>query len=615
MRILMLSQWFEPEPTFKGLMFAKELQRRGHEVEVLTGFPNYPGGKVYTGYTVRPVSRQVMDGVPVTRVALYPSHDQSQVRRALNYLSFAASATLMITFLPRPDVVYAYHPPATATLPAVVLKVLRGVPFVSDIQDLWPETLAATGTVRWEALLGVVGKVMRFLYRQAEEIVVQSDGFASSLMRRGVAADKLTVIPNWNAEDQFGADAVSDSLRARPAGAPFRVVFAGNLGRAQGLETVLEAALLSNPDTVEFVFVGSGVVESELRERAECLGLDNVKFLGRRARSEMGEVFSEADALLVHLRNQPLFEITIPSKTQAYLMVGRPILMGVSGDAARLVDAAGAGIAFEPENPAALAEAVDQLRTLPVEEREQMGARGRAYYYSQLSLDVGSSRFLDVFSRAAVRRHRFDRTKRGVDVALSSVALVASALPMAVIALLVRRRMGSPVIFRQERPGRHGRPFGMLKFRTMTDDRGSDGALLPDRDRITPLGSFLRTTSLDELPEIMNVFRGEMSIVGPRPLLPRYTEYFTEEESRRFDVRPGITGAAQVTGRNLASWDERLAMDIWYVDHMNPIVDLKLIGTTILRVLRRHGVVADPESLMPNLDDERRMRKPRERRA
>ncbi|MGH9645557.1 MAG: glycosyltransferase family 4 protein, partial [Bryobacteraceae bacterium] len=173
MKILLLSQFFTPEPFFKALPFAKGLARRGHRVEVLTGFPNYPGGRVYPGYHIRPWQREQMDGIPVTRVALYPSHDQSALRRAVNYASFAMSASLLGPFFAgRPDVVYVYHPPATAGLPACVLKLFKGVPFVYDIQDLWPDTIGTSGMMSSPAVFGAVARWCSFVYRHASHLTV-----------------------------------------------------------------------------------------------------------------------------------------------------------------------------------------------------------------------------------------------------------------------------------------------------------------------------------------------------------------------------------------------------------------------------------------------------------
>ena len=196
--------------------------------------------------------------------------------------------------------------------------------------------------------------------------------------------------------------------------------------------------------------------------------------------------------------------------------------------------------------------------------------------------------------------------KRVFDFVAASLALLLLALPLLALAWLIRRKLGSPVLFCQVRPGLRGRPFTMVKFRTMTDERGPDGALLPDAQRLTPFGRFLRSTSLDELPELWNVLKGEMSIVGPRPLLTQYLPYYTEFEKERFLIRPGITGWAQINGRNLAKWNERLFLDVWYVRNRTMILDVKIIFKTFLKVLKRDGVVIDPSALMLNLDEERR---------
>lgn len=603
MRILLITQWFDPEPTFKGLLFAKELQRLGHDVEVLTGYPNYPGGRVYDGYRIRPFERTEVEGVPVTRVALYPSHDGSGVRRLLNYGSFAVSAALASLVARRPDVAYVYHPPGTIALPAMALRVLRGVPFVYDVHDLWPDTLSSTGMVSSGGALGLVGAGMKAVYRLASEVVVISEGFRRRLRERGVPDEKITVIPTWTYEDD-----IADAVPAQRDGGPFRVVFAGTMGKAQALDTVLDAAVVLAGEPVQFVLVGGGIEVERLRSRVESEHISNVTFLPRRPPSEIGEVLASADALLVHLRKDPLFEITVPSKTQAYMVAGKPILMGVAGDATQMIEEADAGVCFTPEDPAALASAVRRLAALPADELAAMGARGKDYYAQHLSLTVGAGRLVQVLARAGRSRHRFEATKRAVDVVGAGAALTVFAVPMAAVAVAVRRKLGSPVIFRQVRPGRHGEPFTMLKFRTMTDATGADGELLPDSERLTRFGTFLRLTSLDELPELVNVLRGEMSLVGPRPLLTRYTEFFSETERRRLDVRPGITGLAQVRGRNLASWDERLAMDVDYVTRTSPRLDLRIVAETIVSVFRRSGAVADPESVMQNLDDARRGR-------
>ena len=605
MKILLISQWFDPEPTFKGLQFARELTEQGHQVHVVTGFPNYPGGKIYDGYRVRLYQREVIDGIHVLRVPLYPSHDGSKLRRIWNYLSFALSASVGVLASTRPDVAYVYHPPATVALPASVLKLVKGVPFVYDVQDLWPDTLSATDMVRNPRILRFVGSAMRRIYSGASRIVVLSPGFKERLVAIGVPAGKIAVIPNWADENRIHVPA---SPTAEDDDRPFTITFAGNMGTAQALHTVLAAAEHLSDDNVRFVFVGDGLVHDDLVADAERRGLQNVSFIPRVPITEIGQHFRDADALLVHLRDDPLFRITIPSKIQAYLLAGKPILMGVSGDAATLLAETGAGVSFAPEDPVAMSEAVRALAGMTREDRHAMGVAGSRYYDTHLSLRIGTERFSQEL-RAAIRSQpHFELLKRILDFTFSSLMLCVLVVPMGLIALAVRIRLGGPVIFSQVRPGRNGVPFTMRKFRSMTDECDHEGELLSDSRRLGSFGRFLRMSSLDELPGLFNVLRGDMSIVGPRPLLERYSPYYSFSERTRLEVRPGITGWAQVNGRNAASWDSRLSMDAWYVEKRSFRVDAKILALTVLRVFQRRDVHAAPSTMMLDFDDERRGR-------
>ena len=397
MRILILSQWFDPEPTFKGLAFARELVRRGHEVEVLTGFPNYPGGKVYPGYRIRPWQRERIDGVSVLRVPLYPSHDRSVPGRIANYASFALSASVGCAFVTRPDVVYVYHPPATIGLAAMAARTLRRVPVIYDVQDMWPDTVSATGMVNHPAALRLLDRWCRLVYRNADRLVVLSPGFKTMLINRGVPESKIEVIYNWCDE----ANMQLHGLPVAPlAGAgEFAVVFAGTMGLAQGLDAVLDAARIcaASVPHARFILVGGGVDHDRLEQRASNLGLRNVRFLPYQPVQAMGPILAASDALLVHLKDNPLFRITIPSKTQAYLAAGKPILMGVTGDAADLVKRSGAGLVCEPGNPVSIAAGVSALAQLSRLKLAEMGRAGRAFYERELSLTIGVAQFERVF--------------------------------------------------------------------------------------------------------------------------------------------------------------------------------------------------------------------------
>ncbi|MGQ0708806.1 MAG: glycosyltransferase family 4 protein [Rhodoferax sp.] len=399
LRVLLLTQWFEPEPAFKGLSFAKELIKQGFEVEVVTGYPNYPTGRIYPGFKIKPAQHDLIDGVNITRVALYPSHDRSAIKRILNYASFACSSFLYCLFFVRNiDVIYAYHPPLTVGITASLLRLLKRIPVVYDIQDLWPDTLRTTGMLNNERVLSFVGKVCSQVYKRVDRIVVLSPGFKKQLIQRGVPEGKIEIIYNWSDESRLNV--ASGRLPSGfPSGEDFRLLFAGNMGAPQALGAVLEAArlLMVRAVRAKLIFVGTGLMVEDLKMKATVFELTNVLFYPPVSMSEISAYLNSADALLVHLKADELFEITIPSKTQAYMAVGKPILMAVEGDAAELVKMAGCGVMAKPEDPVAIAEAVESLARMSPGERQEMGDRGLAFYQENLSLAVGSDKFKKIF--------------------------------------------------------------------------------------------------------------------------------------------------------------------------------------------------------------------------
>lgn len=402
----MITQLFQPEPNhLKGLAFAKELVRQGHEVEVLTGFPNYPGGQIYPGYRQRIWQRETTDGISIIRVPLYPDHSSSGLRRILCYISLAFSASIPGLFLVRkPDVVHVYQGPATLALPAIILRLLRKVPYVLDVQDLWPESVTSSGMLKSRFLTSALTKWCDFANRLAAKIVVLSPGYKETLINRGVSATKVDIVYNWCDESQVHkTDGVTVSVDHLGFEGRFSVVYAGNLGRVQALDSVLEAAeLLSNdyPDVI-FVFVGDGVDALRLKELANAKKLKNVLFVPRQPVSEIGSILRRAAALLIHLQDDPLCRVGIPQKTQAYLAMGRPLIAAVRGNAASLVEESKAGVTCEPTNPESIAAAVIRLRNMPENERAGMGNNGLKYYEEYLSFSVGVQKMNELLSEAA----------------------------------------------------------------------------------------------------------------------------------------------------------------------------------------------------------------------
>ena len=399
MKILLISQWFDPEPTFKGLAFANQLMKQGHQVTVITGFPNYPGGQLYKGYRLKPVQVEDINGVKVYRVALYPSHDKSVIGRVLNYLSFAFSALIMALIkVWKHDVVYAYHPPLTVGLAAGIAARISGTPLVYDIQDLWPDTLAATGMINNQRALRIVSWFCQLTYKMASSLVVLSPGFKRLLVARGVSEQKISVIPNWCDEPSLARFKQAQIFLPIDA---FHVVFAGNMGAAQALDIVLEAAqlLAHQGSRVHFHFIGDGICKADLQQQARHHQMSNVTFYPRVAMDEVGAYLTAADALLVHLRDDPLFAITIPSKTQAYMAMGKPVIMAVKGDAADIVNYSGGGVIAQPENAQSLVQVIEHLSILSSQQLQEMGQKAQDYYQEHLSLVVGVKHFEQEFLR------------------------------------------------------------------------------------------------------------------------------------------------------------------------------------------------------------------------
>ena len=388
MKLAILTQNYIPEPDPKMHVLASGLVKRGHTVTVLTGFPNYPSGTIYSGYRQTLWTKQVIDGVDVVRMPLYPDRSRSTIRRSLNYLSFATVASLFGPWhCPDIEALFVYHPPVTLGVPAYLISLLRRAPFVCEIQDMWPETLAATKMVSEGAIIRALTRLASFTYRKAAAITVISPGFKRNLIEKGVPEEKIHVIFNWAYEGAFEPVARDASFGAKAGLADrFNVLYAGNMGPAQGLENVIRAAtLLADVPDAQFVLMGSGIDQPRLSEEAGRLGLRNVRFIERQPMERMPHYYAWADAVMIHLTDDPLFAITVPGKTQSALASGRPVLACVAGDAADLILSARAGLAVPPCDPAALAGAVRTLRAMPLNERERMGRAGRRFYDERLA--------------------------------------------------------------------------------------------------------------------------------------------------------------------------------------------------------------------------------------
>lgn len=391
MRVLILSQYYQPEPIPKPADLAQELRRRGHSVSVLTGYPNYPMGKLYPGFRLGVARREELDGISLTRTFEFPYHGKRALGRILNYGSFMISAALGSCLVPACDVIYVWHPPLTVGLAAWVIARVRRVPFVYDVQDIWPESAVLSGLLKEGWLVRLMSRLERFVYRQAAHILVVTPGAQDNLIQKGVAPNKVSVMPHWVDDSlltQTDED-VRQTVREHYGwNGRFVALFAGNLGLVQGLETLIAAAtqLQGYESDVLIALVGDGADKRRLQALVNAQGLvHRVQFIEHQPREKIAAFLTAADALLVHLKRSELSRYVIPTKTLAYLAAGRPILMAMEGAAADLLREAGAGLVIPPENPCALARALLSLRDVPPRERVAMGRRGREYLGSHFS--------------------------------------------------------------------------------------------------------------------------------------------------------------------------------------------------------------------------------------
>lgn len=382
MRLLVVTQYFWPED-FRINDLVRSLADRGHEVEVLTGKPNYPEGVIFPGYRIWGCQQELWGGAVVHRVPLVGRGTKSAVRLGFNYLSFILSGLLLAPRLLRGrryDVVFVYAPsPILQAIPALFLGWLKKAPVAIWVQDLWPESLSATGYVRSSMALKAVKSIVRFIYRHADLLLVQSRAFEP---RVAAMAPGKTIIYYPNSVDAVFCNPGAVSLPEIPAlDSRFSVMFAGNIGAGQAVEVIVNAAtLLRGYPEICFVVFGKGSRWEWMRNEIQARGLTNVHLLGRFPVETMPGFMQKASALLVTLADQPIFAATVPNKVQAYMAAGRPILACLNGEGAKLVTEAGAGLTIAAEDAEALAAATLQLFQMSPGDREVLGANGRSYF-------------------------------------------------------------------------------------------------------------------------------------------------------------------------------------------------------------------------------------------
>lgn len=379
-RILLVTQYFQPE-NFKCNDIAFELQRRGHDVTVLTAIPNYPKGKYFDGYGVFKRRTEVVDGVKIIRGFVVPRGKGGKILLSLNYLSYLFSSCIIALYLAlryRYDAVFVHEvSPVTIGVAATLVKKIQRIPMYFWVLDLWPESLTAAIGLRNRYILGFFSKMVQWFYRNSDKILISSKGFASSICEKGDFADKIVYFPNW----VDGALTIKSDVPTPEVPAGFVAMFTGNIGESQDFGTVLDAAeRLKSRKDIHFVIVGDGrakewlekqIVERELSQTVHCVGSYPL--------AAMPATFAKADVLFAALKDEAIFAITVPAKIQAYMSSGKPIVTMINGEAKLLIEEVGCGIAVEAGDGEAFAEAIAKIADMTQAEREKIGEKGRSF--------------------------------------------------------------------------------------------------------------------------------------------------------------------------------------------------------------------------------------------
>jgi colanic acid biosynthesis glycosyl transferase WcaI len=645
MRILVMAGNYAPEKTASAPLttdFCRYLTAAGHSVSVVTTFPHYPQWRVWQGFRGHFYSKQTIDGVCVYRILNYIPKRPTPLKRVFYYATFGIQALLPALASGRPDLIVCVTPPLELSISASILKLLWRVPFVLWIKDLVPDIAIQLEMLKNPLLISLARRLEHFAYARATKLLVLCQSFAENIYRKGVPAQKVVVVSDWVNTELIRPDIPGAGFRQKHGidAASFVILHAGHIGDKQRLELLVRSAkLLEERKDVQFLVVGDGARKGAVVAEATGLGVSNIKFLPLQPEEQLAEMLAAADVLLLH-QHAGVTDSVVPGKLLTYMAAGRPIVVTAAPESATgfAVSRSECGITVEPENPTALAQAILRLLT-DLELRTRCGASGRTFVSANFSRATVLSQLEALLNESTGIRPGSQESSSGVlisddartsldepgasgwnsnlsmkfkirmsikrvtDVLIATIGMVLAAPLFLLIAVLVRLESPGPVIFRQLRSGRNRRPFFMYKFRTMYEGvahlRNSDGSAYVGRNdpRVTRVGRWLREFSLDEIPQLLNVLRGDMSIIGPRPETPQYTDELPAWALEKLRLRPGCLSMSLIYGRNELPWQARNRLDLDYVRNYSFWLDLTIFFRGVWAMLiTRRGVYSPGEA-------------------
>ncbi len=390
MKILIISQYFYPE-NFRINDLAEELSKQKNEVTILTGLPNYPQGKIYKGFNFFSIGFQKRSKFKIFRVPLIPRYSSKSWQLFINYLSFAFFSSLIAPFFlnDKYDAIFVYEPsPFTVGIPAVILKKLKKIPIVFWVQDLWPESIEAVNITKSKLIINLVGVFVKWIYKNCDIVLIQSRGFMKPAILRGAEKYKIKYLPNW-AEDFFIPLKPLQKFTKEYPKKGFNIVFAGNLGEAQSLDTIINAAQIIKDRQINWIIIGDGRKKDWMEKKVISMKLSNqFKFLGSKPVKQIPNYFAVADVLLVTLKNDPIFSYTIPGKIQSYLACGKPIIAAINGEGAKIINESDSGQAVSAEDHTNLARVIVKFSKMSKSELDYRGKKALEYYNNNFNRET-----------------------------------------------------------------------------------------------------------------------------------------------------------------------------------------------------------------------------------
>lgn len=625
MKVLYCHQYFSTPDGAAGTRsyaLARSLVEAGHQVQMVclrdaitnTGLSGpYEKGR----------REGFVDGIHIIEYDIPYSNYHTLLKRAITFCRYSWQS-LGLALASDADLIFATSTPLTAGIPGIGARWLRGIPFIFEVRDLWPELPHAMGVVNNPLLLALLSILEWISYHSADACIGLAPGICEGIADRGKAANEIFNIPNACDLDLFkplprGATKRPHLTPGLPTPFPensFLAAFTGAHGKANGLNAVLDVSeelLRRNRDDIKLLFIGDGRCKPDLQFRVNSENLNNCHFLPSVPKPVLARILREnVHVGLMILENIPTFyKGTSPNKFFDYLSSGIPVLNNYPGWLADLIKDNELGVVVNPGDPSAFASALIRLADNS-ELLDIMGSNARLVAESQFSRVKLASEWRQVLEttslkfagrrRPSMSQQVYECFKDLFDRVFALACLIFLSPLMACVAIFIYFHLGSPILFCQQRPGYKGKPFLLYKFRTMSNARDVNGGLLPDVKRLNKFGRFLRSASIDELPELINILRGEMSFVGPRPLLMEYLPLYSEEQARRHEVKPGMSGWAQINGRNSISWGEKHALDNWYVENKSLVLDFIVIWRSLFIVLGKKGINSSNHATMENFN-------------